>query len=418
MSIIVSDPPQKVPQKSQLSPQVWVQAIGRGLYQLGSAVLIFYTPIIFVNYGNMSASEVGYAIGGGSVAGFAGNIIGGILTDSAKFGRKRTLSLSALFAIITAIVMVFTHHFAFLLLAYIFFGVSTGLYWTAADAAVMDVTTSEERQEAFSLLGLTDNLGFGLGTLGGGFLIKVLHPKEFIFAASAIAFFFLLVLFLTALVETRSSDEASHQAQKGWKTALTDTRLMIYLLVNTLFITYIALVGSTLPLYLVNFGGTSESTIANLFTWGYVGLGALFQVPVIRAIAKFSYLTSLMLSMGVWGLGFLLLWVMSSFFDIRATYEFAILGVFAIASVIYKPTSSAWISELAPSNLRGAYTAIAYQCWTIGYVIGPILGGWAMDQSRNVAQNTWLAVALSTVMGLTVLRVLNQKNIRVSTHKG
>jgi MFS family permease len=405
------------PLKTQFSQQVWVQAIGRGLYQLGSAVLIFYTPIVFVNYGNMSATEVGLAIGGGSVAGFVGNIIGGIFTDSPKFGRKRTLLFSALFAIITSIVMVFTHDFKFLLLANIFFGLSTGLYWTAADAAVMDVTVSEIRQEAFSLLGLTDNLGFGLGTLAGGFLIKVLHPKEYIFAASAITFFSLLFLFLIGLVETRSPEEKSHEMQKGWKTALIDTRLMIYLLVNTLFITYIALVGSTLPLYLVNFGGTSESTVANLFTWGYVGLGALFQIPVIKIIAKFNYLTSLMISMGVWGLGFLLVWVMSSFFDTRTTYEFGILGIFAIASVIYKPTSSAWISELAPPNLRGAYTAIAYQCWTIGYVIGPIVGGWAMDQSQNVAQNTWSAVAASTFIGLMILLLLNQKNTGISTHQ-
>ena len=82
------------------------------------------------------------------------------------------------------------------------------------------------------------------------------------------------------------------------------------------------------------------------------------------------------------------------------------IAVFAIASIIYKPTSSAWISELAPASLRGAYTAIAYQCWTIGYVIGPIVGGWAVDQSRTVAQNAWLAIALSTITGLIILQVL------------
>ncbi|NJL09698.1 MAG: MFS transporter [Calothrix sp. SM1_7_51] len=114
-------------------------------------------------------------------------------------------------------------------------------------------------------------------------------------------FSILLVLFLTAAIETRKLETENHDTRKGWKTALTDTRLMIYLLVNTLFITYIALAGSTLPLYFVNFGGTSDSTVASLFTWGYVGLGALFQVPLVKAIARFSYLTSLMFSMGIWG---------------------------------------------------------------------------------------------------------------------
>lgn len=395
----------------QIPPQVWVQAIGRGLYQLGSAVLLFYMPIVFVNYGNLSATEVGLAVGGGSVAGFLGNLLGGVLTDSPKFGRKRSLLASSTFAVITCTIAVFTSTFALLLLANIVFGFSTGLYWTAADSSVMDVTTAEQRQGAFSLLGVADNVGFAAGTLGGGVLLKLLHPEKLLFAAGGITFLLLLLLFAVAMKQTRTSAEGeTHNIQKGWKTALTDTRLMIYLLVNTLFITYIALVGGNLPLYLVKFGGTPETTVANLFTIGYVGLGALLQVPVVKAISKFSYLTSLSISMAVWGVGFALVWVLGNSSNTRSVFELGIFAVFAIASIIYKPTSSAWISELAPTSLRGAYTAIAYQCWTIGYVIGPIVGGWAVDQSPNIAQNAWLVIALSTLSGLVILQVLNKQN--------
>jgi MFS family permease len=395
---------------SQIPQQVWIQTIARGLYQLGSAVLLFYMPIVFVNYGNLSATEVGFAVGGGSIAGIAGNILGGILADSPKFGRKRSLLLSSGFAVISASIAVFTENFPLLLLANVVFGLSTGLYWTAADASVMDVTTPEQRQSAFSVLGVADNLGFAAGTLSGGMLLKLLHPAEFVFAGSAIAFLILLLLFTLGMRETREATSESQEMQKGWKTALTDSRLLIYLLVNTLFITYIALSGGSLPLYFVNFGGTSDAVVANLFTWGYVGLGALLQVPLIRVIAKFSYLTSLMISMGVWGVGFLLVSILGSFHDMGEIYELGVFGVFAIASIIYKPTSSAWISELAPANLRGAYTAIAYQCWTIGYVIGPIIGGWLIDQSHDVAQYTWIAVALSTLSGLVVLQILSKRN--------
>jgi MFS family permease len=395
---------------SQIPQQVWIQTIARGLYQLGSGILLFYIPIVFVNYGNLSATEVGLAVGGGAIAGFAGNIFGGILADSPKFGRKRSLLLSSVFAIISASIAVFTENFLFLLLVNVVFGLSTGLYWTAADASVMDVTTPEQRQGAFSLLGVADNLGMAAGTLSGGMLLKLLKPAEFIFAGSAIAFLILLLLFTFAMQETREATSEIQEMQKGWKTALTDSRLLIYLLVNTLFITYIALCGGTLPLYFVNFGGTSDTVVANLFTWGYVGLGALLQVPVVRFIAKLSYLTSLMISMAIWGIGFLLVSILGNFNDMGETYQLGVFAVFAIASIIYKPTSSAWISELAPANLRGAYTAIAYQCWAIGYVIGPIIGGWLIDQSHAVAQYTWIAVALSTLSGLVVLQILSKRN--------
>ncbi|BAZ04682.1 MFS transporter [Calothrix sp. NIES-3974] len=389
--------------------QVWIQTIGRGLYQLGSAVLLFYMPIVFVNYGNLSATEVGLAVGGGSVAGFAGNILGGILTDSQLFGRKYTLLGASIFAIIACAFATITVNFPLLLLANIIFGLSTGLYWTSADASVMDVTTPEQRQTAFSWLGVADNLGFGMGTLGGGLLLKVVKPAEYVFAAGGITFGVLLLLFALGAKETRVAGE-SHQMQKGWLTALTDSRLMIYLLVNTLFIMYIALVGGTLPLYFVNFGGTTDAVVANLFTWGYVGLGALLQVPVIRAIAALNYLHALMVSMGVWGVGFGIVAILGNYADMTEISQLGVFAVFAIAAIIYKPTSSAWISELAPANLRGAYTAIAYQCWTIGYVIGPIIGGWAMDQPRNVAQYTWLGIGLSTLFGLLVLQILSRQN--------
>lgn len=389
--------------------QVWIQTIGRGLYQLGSAVLLFYMPIVFVNYGNLSATEVGLAVGGGSVAGFAGNILGGILTDSQLFGRKYTLLGASIFAIIACAIATITVNFPLLLLANIIFGLSTGLYWTSADASVMDVTTPEQRQTAFSWLGVADNLGFGMGTLGGGLLLKVVKPAEYVFAAGGITFGVLLLLFALGAKETRVAGE-SHQMQKGWLTALTDFRLMIYLLVNTLFIMYIALVGGTLPLYFVNFGGTTDAVVANLFTWGYVGLGALLQVPVIRAIAALNYLHALMVSMGVWGVGFGIVAILGNYAEITEISQLGVFAVFAIAAIIYKPTSSAWISELAPANLRGAYTAIAYQCWTIGYVIGPIIGGWAMDQPRNVAQYTWLGIGLSTLFGLLVLQILSRQN--------
>ncbi len=389
--------------------QVWIQTIGRGLYQLGSAVLLFYMPIVFVNYGNLSATEVGLAVGGGSVAGFAGNILGGILTDSQLFGRKYTLLGASIFAIIACAIATITVNFPLLLLANIIFGLSTGLYWTSADASVMDVTTPEQRQTAFSWLGVADNLGFGMGTLGGGLLLKVVKPAEYVFAAGGITFGVLLLLFALGAKETRVARE-SHQTQKSWLTALTDSRLMIYLLVNTLFIMYIALVGGTLPLYFVNFGGTTDAVVANLFTWGSVGLGALLQVPVIRAIAALNYLHALMVSMGVWGVGFGIVAILGNYADMTEVSQLGVFAVFAIATIIYKPTSSAWISELAPANLRGAYTAIAYQCWTIGYVIGPIIGGWAMDQPRNVAQYTWLGIGLSTLLGLLVLQILSRQN--------
>jgi len=56
----------------------------------------------------------------------------------------------------------------------------------------------------------------------------------------------------------------------------------------------------------------------------------------------------------------------------------AAFSVLSVATAIYKPFAPVIIAELAPDSLRGK---ISYQCWSIGYFIGPILGGWAIDRA-------------------------------------
>lgn len=393
-----------------LSPPVIIQSAGRGLYQLGSAILLFYMPIVFVNYAHLTATQVGLAVGIGSIAGFIGNFVGGAMTDSPQLGRRGTLLGASLLSITATLLVAFAQALPLLIVANIFFGVGTGLYWTAADAAVMDATTEAERQSAFSILGLFDNLGLGIGTLGGAWLLKTIHPENQMFGVAAAVFGVMLLLFAIGMQETRGEEHATtgDGGLANWKTAVMDTRLLTYLVVNTLFITYIALVNSNLPLYLINFQRISESTVSNLFTFGYVGLGAIIQIPIIRLIAGFSYLKSLMISTIIWGIGFVCVALWHPI-DGAIVAALVSLAVFAIATVIYKPTSSAWIAAISPSSMRGAYTAIAYQCWAIGYFIGPIFGGWAIDQPAAITHKFWLVVGLSSGLGLLVLQVLRQR---------
>jgi MFS family permease len=392
-----------------IAPPILIQAIGRGLYQFASAVLLFYMPIVFVNYVHLAATQVGLAIGLGSIAGFIGNFLGGAMTDSPQLGRRGTIIIATVLSVASAFVITFVQTVPALFAANMLFGVGTGLYWTAADAAVMDSTTAENRQSAFSVLGLFDNLGLGAGTLAGAGLLKQLQPENRLFGVAGLVFGLMFLLFTIGMQETRNAEESAIDGLTGWKTAATDMQLITYLVVNTLFITYIALVNSNLPLYLINDQQLAESTVSNLFTFGYVGLGALLQIPAVRLIAGFSYLKSLMISIGVWGLGFVTVALWHSI-DGSLIPAFGAFAIFAIATVIYKPTSAAWIAELAPANLRGAYTAIAYQCWAIGYFIGPIFGGWALDQPVDVTDRFWLGVGLSAGLGLLVLQVLRQRS--------
>ena len=67
------------------------------------------------------------------------------------------------------------------------------------------------------------------------------------------------------------------------------------------------------------------------------------------------------------------------------------------------------MATLAPESLRGVYLSINSLCWAVGYFIGPLIGGIALDQSAAVAHGYWVGLAGSVAIALAILRVLDQR---------
>jgi len=393
---------------------VWIQAVGRFLYQVGYTAIQFYTPLLFVNQKGFSATTVGLALGIGSLAGVVGHLLGGYLADAPAYGRKRALLFAAILAIASALMLVFSPTFPMLIIANLLLGLSAGCYWTAADATVVDVTLPEQRQTAFALLVLADSVGGGFGVWGGGL---VTQQMQWLFGLSAVPIALFLALTQFAMTEPQEF-QAETDPLSGFGTALRDRLLLLFVLVNLLFTTYIALVSSTLPLYLTRLNaaesavstGQSVGDVAQLFTWCYIGLGAVLQIPIVQWLSGWVKVRALMFSMGLWGTGFLLVWI-AGVASLPLGGTIAALAVLSIAGVIYKPFAPAIVAELAPAALRGVYLAISYQCWSIGYFVGPIAGGWALDQ--GFAQQSWLWAAGTTLLGLVGLQQLAQRATQV-----
>lgn len=397
------------------SQQVWVQAVGRSLYQAGYGSIQFFIPLIFVNQVGLSATAVGVGIGSGSLAGLVGHLLGGYLADSPAYGRKRALLFSAGLSILAAIALAFTQSLPMLVVANLFMGLSAGCYWTAADASVIDVTTPEHRHKAFAILVLADSLGGGLGIWGGGLLLARAQQIETLFLMASLILSMFLVLVLIAVTETRQDSSEYSDTLQGFAVALRDRSLILFVLVNVLFTTYVALVNSTLPLYFMNVISVPETTasdsitsIANLFTWCYVGLGAALQIPIVQALSSLPKVRVLVISMLLWGAGLLLVWVSGMVDSRQIVWIIASLSLLSVATTIYKPFAPAIVAELAPEPLRGAYLAISYQCWSVGYFVGPILGGWAVDRSGAIAQGLWVVAAVSAFLSLFILYFLAQ----------
>ncbi|MEM7593857.1 MAG: MFS transporter, partial [Cyanobacteria bacterium P01_A01_bin.83] len=152
--------------------KVWILAAGRLLSGIGNGFTLFYAPIFFVNQVGLSSTMVGLALGSGSVSGVAGRFLGGQGVDSPQWGRRKILLASAAISVIADVVLSLTTNFSTLVLGNLLMGFGIGMYWPATEAAIIDLTKPEERNEAFAITRLADSLGLSLGIVLGGALIS------------------------------------------------------------------------------------------------------------------------------------------------------------------------------------------------------------------------------------------------------
>jgi MFS family permease len=284
-----------------------------------------------------------------------------------------------------------------------------GLYWPPSEAMVADLAEPEQRQTAFALTRLADNIGLGLGIILGGALIsQQVQAYWALFVGDGLSFALFFGIVYRALPETQPQTQPAPWLA-SWLQALRDRQLLTYVVVNILFTLYICQVQSTLPLYFTNFAqngqGFGALILSGLLTWHLV-VAILLQLPVAQALRSQGHIRGLMISALGWGIGFLLVGLTGVTSLVPMIWAVLSLAVLAIATVAYTPSASALVVELAPTELRGVYLSINSLCWAVGYAIGPPLGGWAMDQPRPWADLFWLGLAASIGLCLLILAKL------------
>ncbi|MEB3225612.1 MAG: MFS transporter [Synechococcus sp.] len=388
-----------------LDRQIWILAAGRLLSQIGTGFTAFYAPIFFVNQVGLSATQVGLALGSASVSGVLGRFLGGTGVDHPTWGRKKTLLTAAGVSAIADVALAPADNFGLLVLGNLLMGLGIGLYWPATETVVADLSTGNQRNEAFALVRLADNIGLGTGVMLGGLIIATIQNYRLLFVLDGISFVVFLGVIWVAIAETYQDHGEMEKQGNSWLMALRDQRLLIYMAVNIIFTMYIAQIQSTAPLYLTNFVKFSPQVISALFAW-HIVFASLCQLAIARNLNLLSRPRALMVSLLLWGMGFTVMWATGMQALPVLLGAIISLGILALATDAYTPAASALVVDLAPVPQRGIYLALNSQCWAMGYLIGPPIGGWALDQVPAIAHGFWLAGALSIVPCLLILRYL------------
>jgi MFS family permease len=258
-------------------------------------------------------------------------------------------------------------------------------------------------------------VGLSLGVVLGGLLISAGGNYRSLFVIDGLSCLLLLAVVHFGLTEPRK-EATGKSAWEGWETAIKDWRLQVYVCFNLLFTSFVMQVETTLPLFFKNFihyqaaKGFPSAFITGLFT-EYIILMALIQMPTAKRLGSARRTKVLIAAAALMCAGFSSIWlaaICQNSITVLAASIVA-MALFALSLVLYGPTASALVAEIAPPDARGVYLSINSLCWAAGGAIGAPIGLAALELPDPLDMQLWLALAIGALLALGMVLFLDAK---------
>jgi MFS family permease len=377
--------------------QFWFLFWGMLISATGGSVVWPFMTIIMRQRLEVPLTTVSLLLTVNSAAGLAGTALAGPMVD--RFGRKGAmlLSLAGSSLALTAMSGAGTlRSWSILMLVSGAFG---PLYRVGSSSMVADLVEPDQRARAYALLRLSSNLGIAIGPSVGGLLTAVSYSLAFYIAAAAHAVFALLIALCVA--ETVSRDHGTADpvsGDRGYGQVLRDRPFVAFCVTYTLSGMAYSLMMVLLPVYITENFGVPESQFGFIMA-ANATMVVLFQYATTRITERYDHVPvlavgSLFYALGVGSVA--LGWNFPTFLGSMV--------ILTIGEMMTVPTSTALTANLAPPEARGRYMSIYGLTWSVGFGIGPVLGGLLNDHLAPVA--IWyggLVMALAGALGFALL---------------
>jgi MFS family permease len=253
-------------------------------------------------------------------------------------------------------------------------GLMAELFRPVGSAAVADLP-AQERLRVYGLLFWAANLGFTVSTVAAGVLVRQGYDILFWINAAASV--------LAALIVWRHVPEARPPTKKATRRALLpvlrrDPLMLVMVAIHVVYFTTFLQSFSTLPLVMAGDGHGPGTYSAVLALNGIV-------IVVVQPIAvrlldgrdTASVLAVSMLLVGVVG-------GLGAAVHSSAAYAGSII-VWTLGQIGVSVLFGATFAGLAPADLRGRYMGVASTAWSLGAVLGPLLGTALLDHAGRTA---------------------------------
>jgi MFS family permease len=320
----------------------------------------------------LSPTTAGAVVAAVGVGDIGSQLLGGWLGD--RIGRRHTMLVGFLGTAVALVALGSAETMPAICAAAVGVGLMAELFRPAGSAAVADLP-AQERVRAFGLLFWAANLGFTVSTVAAGVLVQ--RGYGILFWINALA------SVLAALIVWRHLPESRPPTPKATRRALLPVLLRdpVMLALAAIHVVYFATflqTFSTLPLVMAGDGYGPGTYGAVLALNGIVIV--VVQPIAVRLLNGRDRASVLAVSMLLVGVGGGLGAVVHS----GASHAGSIL-VWTLGEIGIAVMFGATFADLAPADLRGRYMGVASTTWSLGAVLGPLLGTALLDHAGRTA---------------------------------
>jgi MFS family permease len=401
---------------------VFVVAAARFVNVFGSGIVYPFATLYFYGEVGIAFTLVGTGLFANSVATAGGNVVGGYLAD--RYGRKPVMVVSmALAAPTLAAYALVTTALSFIVAATAA-GLAVGLFAPASQAMIADLTADENREQAYGLLKVASNAGFGSGFVVGGLLYGI--TKTGVFVANGLTSGVVAVLLAVALPrvavggndgveetgetaktgktgETRETPEATiAETLREWGRAVTHPTILSLAVLNVGFAIAYAQMQSTVPVFAEETFGLTSEQLGTLYVLNPLVI-VFFQLPVVSWVQSWRRTRGLALSVAFWAASFVaIVLAHGAPFLLGVGLVGAFLVLRTVGEILHAPLITALASDVGTVEERGSQLSVLEIAKRLGFGIGPVVGGAFFDYGFEAL--LWPSlVVLSLLLGVGVL---------------
>ena len=269
-------------------------------------------------------------------------------------------------------------------------GAGNGMFAPSHSTLLAALTTREQRNSAYAVQRITDNLGIGFGGLIGGLIATTAVPSSFTLLFLLDAATFLAFVGLLAFVPSAGGEIGRKRGSYG--EVLRDRPFLVLMTLIVLLVAFgYAQLNTVLPVFAKDHAGVSEFGIGVIFFVNTLFI-VIVQLPVAKLLEGRRRMAALATTGGLFAGAWLIVLAGGTWFHaVAAVAIFAAAAcVFGVGECLHGAVQNPLIADLAPEHLLGRYMAVRTIGWQLGFVAGPAIGGFLLARSPN---GLWIVAA-------------------------